>query len=1055
MGLTLRNLLLCAVFCSATAAWAQTASLSGFVMGASDTPEAGFTLEIENSATGEVFTTTTRNDGSFRFAGLPPGDYVLVTDVGQVDEVRFSTVGDQPVRVRIRSAVGGGETPNVSSEVESISLVPEHVREMFPQAVVDESVQADYINPSGDLYGGYNLTLLAEGIRPPLELEGMVGPGVGGRPTDANDFTVGGIDNNNRALPGPLLYLPDAATQEVTIEQNPAAPAASHVTGGHMNSIITGGSNDVHGSAYWYLQNRQLNARDPRLDVYELDDNPRFDQNRFGGAVTAPVIKNKVFATANLEFTPFGLAAFPNGRTLAPTAQSLQALRNNPRVSRQNLELLEENVNLIRGFGDPIVVDGVPVSTGLAENALDAHRNTWAGVGGLDFVAANRHRVSARYLQNEVESSTSGGALPAFSTPNDTQAILASVGYTMSGKTFVNELRLGYNRLDSSFNPGTFAFTGEDEGSLPFVSIQGLDLNLGARYPYREARFNTYQVSDNLTWSWGRHDFSFGGDGRKTISSQMGFPQFNGVYTYSSLERFLLDQTPDVAAQRAFGDPTLNANQWIVNGWVQDKIRLGSNLSLEAGLRYQWAELPEFARRQELNSGLDVDGVASFMRPSTDNWGFGPRVGIAYAPFSKLVFRAGGGMEYDTLYMASSLSRLLGPQSQLVTMSDPLSSARGFLSGGGIARPEDERAALGTFIPDQQLPYTIHWNAGVQGSFFTNMTASVRYIGNRSVNQPRFDTANPNGFVNADRNLPVYFDSPTQAQLDDLTLTIDDIRNVEASDVIAAGFTNPIYGLDPVGTSWYHAAIAEINRRMTRGFQMSARYTLSDLQIDGYGSPLDLGFGRDGHFNAPFNPDHRLTVSGVFDLDDIVRTKGVLAGVLANFSVMGTYTYMSDIEAPLTNALDTSLSGASAGIFENPNGRPGVSSGVTPLRNSAGRIVAYQAANPQARFVRGGFGSFSTGQSFYDLDQVQNFDVAAAKKFTIAERVTFEARAEAYNVFNNRQVTGVGVHGFLTPSPLMLSTPSQLIPGSANFGNLGSLYSANPRRLQLGLRATF
>jgi hypothetical protein len=1040
----------------ATALWAQTGSISGVVVGTADTPEANFELEIENSSTGEVFQATTRDDGSFQFAGLPPGDYVLLTDVGQRDEIRFSTTaGQQPVRVRIVSAVGGGTTPDVSTEVESISRSPEHVAEIFPQGEVDESVQADFINPSGDLYGGYNLTLLTEGLRPPLEFSPFVGPGVGGRDEQSNDFTVGGVDNNNRATPGPLLYLPDAATQEVTILQNPTAPTPSHVTGGHINAIITGGANDVHGSAYWYLQNRELNARDPRLDIFELEDNPRFDQNRFGGAVTAPIVKNKLFATANLEYIPFGFTAFPNGRTLAPTASSIQALRNDPRISQQNLDLLEDNVNLIRGFGDPIVVDGVPVSTGLADTAIDGHRNTWAGVGGLDFVAAHRHRLSARYMQNEIEASSSGGALPAFNTPNDTQSILASLGYTMTGTSFVNELRLGYNRLDSSFNPGTFAFAGEAEGSLPFVSIQGLDLNLGARYPYTDAKFNTYQISDNFTWTWGRHDFSFGGDARKTISSQLGFPQFNGVYTYSSLDRFLLDQTPDVMAQRAFGDPTLNANQWIVNGWVQDKMRLGSKVNLEAGLRYQWAELPEFARRQELNSGLDVDDLLTFDRPSTENWGFGPRVGIAYAPFSKLVVRAGGGVEYDTLYMASSMSRLLGPQSQLVTMSDPMSTTRGFLDAGGIERPADERAALGTFIGDQELPYTIHWNGGVQGSFFTNMTASVRYVGNRSVHQPRFGTLNANGFVNAERNLPVYFDSPAQSQLDDLSLTLNDIRDVQASDFVIEGFTNPVYGLQPIGTSWYHAAIAEINRRMTRGFQLGARYTLSDLQIDGYGNGLDLGITPDGHFNAPFNPDHRLTASAVFDLDDIVRTKGVLAGVLANFSVMGTYTYMSDIQAPLTNALDTSLSGAAAGVFQNPNGTVGVGSGVTPLRNTAGQIVAYRATNPNAQFVQGGFGSFSTGQSFFDFEQAHNFDVAAAKKFTIAERVTLEARGEAYNVFNNRQITGVGLHGFLSPNLLMMSTPSQLIPGSGNFGNLGSLFSSNPRRLQLGLRATF
>ena len=288
-------------------------------------------------------------------------------------------------------------------------------------------------------------------------------------------------------------------------------------------------------------------------------------------------------------------------------------------------------------------------------------------------------------------------------------------------------------------------------------------------------------------------------------------------------------------------------------------------------------------------------------------------------------------------------------------------------------------------------------------------------------------------------------------------MTLDDIRNVDATPLQAAGFVNPIFGIEPSGTSMYHAVVAEINQRMTRGLQFSARYTLSDLQIDSYGNPLDLGFPRPTDlFNAGFNPDHRLTLSGVFDLDQLAST-GVWADIVANFSVMGSYTYMSRISLPLVNALDTSLSGTgfSSGIFQNNAGLPGVGSGVTPVRNNAGDIVAYQAANPNAQFVRGGFGSYSTGQSSFGLGDLHNFDVAAAKKFTFVERVTLELRAEAYNLLNNRQTTGVGVHGFLPPSAGLLLTPSQLIPGSTNFGQTGSLFSANPRTLQLALRVTF
>lgn len=1035
-----------------SAGLAQSGVVSGVVYGAGDEPESDFLLQIDNVRSGERFETRTNENGEFRIGALQPGEYTIATDIGQTEPARFTVTSIQPVEIVIHSTSGGGPEADQSVEVMSVTLTPAQVSQSFPLGVIDESTQADYINPNGQLYGAYNLSLLVEGIRPPLAFSNIVGPGVAGRPGDANDYLISGIDNNDRTTPGPLLYIPDDATEEFTLHQNGFDPQSTHVSGGAFNSVLRSGANDVHGSGYWYFQNHQLNARDARLDDLELQDRPRFSQHRVGGTLGAPIINDRLFGTVNLEYTPLGLTRYAANRTLVPTAAGAQLLRNNSQVSQRNLALIGSTASSPTGT---VSVNGLDIPVGLVDAGSLGNRDTIAGSAGLDYVITSGDRVSARYVQNEVESSFSGVPVAGFNTPLDRQSILASVAYTHSGTSWwSNQFRLGYTRLDDGYNPDSFEFN--DGSDAPLIAIQGIDLNLGAQYPYRNSRFNTYHLNDNVTMMFGRHDLQVGVDARKIISSQSGFPQFAGTYTYSSLERFLLDQSPDVSAQRAFGDPTLNQNQLLFQGWIQDRYKLASNFTLEAGLRYQWVEVPEFARRQGLNSGLDVDDLASFFEPREDTDAFGPRVGIAYAPFQGIVFRAGAGMEFDTLYMSQQLASLLGPQSDLITMSDPLSTTRGFLNTGGIQRPTDARARLSAFIPDQDLPYTMHWNAGIQGSLWKGLTGSVRYIGNKSIHQPRFATANPNGFVNADRSLPVFFRNPSAAELNDLTLTLNDIRNVDPSAEAAAGFTNPIYGLDPVGTATYHAGIVEVNQRLIRGFQMGAQYTLSDLRVDGYGSPLDLGLVRNGRFNAASNPDHRLTVSGVIDVADMFRNPGILSKIVANFSIMAAYTYTSDIGLPLSNGLDTSLTGSSAGaaVFENPNGGFG-GSGVTPLRNSQGQIVAYRATDPDARFVQGGFGSFSTNRAVLDLDQLHNFDVAAAKKFTFVEDATFEFRVEAYNLLNTQQRTGYAVHGLATPIGLSGFTPSQLVPSSPNFGNLGSLFSSNPRTLQLALRLSF
>jgi hypothetical protein len=1041
-------------FLFASAGLAQSGVVSGVVYGAGDEPESDFLLQIDNVRSGERFETRTNDNGEFRIGALKPGEYAIATDIGQSEPLRFTVTSIQPVEIVIHSVAGGGPPVDQAVEVMSVTLTPAQVSQSFPAGVIDESTQADFINPNGQLYGAYNLSLLTEGIRPPLEFSNIVGPGVAGRPGDANDYSISGIDNNDRTTPGPLLYIPDDATEEFTLHQNGFDPQSTHVTGGAFNSVLRSGANAVHGSGYWYFQNHQLNARDARLDALELQDRPRFSQHRVGGTLGAPIIKDHLFGTVNLEYTPLGLTRYAPGRSLVPTAAGRQLLRNSSQISQRNLALIGSTANASTGT---VSVNGVDIPVGLVDAGSLGNRDTIAGSAGLDFVVTPGDRVSARYVQNEIDSSFSGVPVAGVSTPLDRQSILASVAYTHSGTAWwSNQFRLGYTRLDDGYNPNPFEF--DDGSDAPLVAIQGIDLNLGAQYPYRNARFNTYHANNNLTMMVGRHDVQVGVDARRIISSQSGFPQFAGAYTYSSLERFLLDQSPDVSAQRAFGDPTLNQNQWLFQGWIQDRYKLASTFTLEAGVRYQWAEVPEFARRQGLNSGLNVADVASFDEPREDTDAFGPRVGIAYSPFQNIVFRAGAGMEFDTLYMSQRLATLLGPQSDVITTSDPLSTTRGFLNGGGVQRPTDARARLSAFIPGQDLPYTIHWNAGVQGSLWKGLTGSVRYIGNKSIHQTRFATANDNGFVNADRSLPVFFRNPSAAELNDLTLTLNDVPNGDPSPEFAAGFTNPIFGLDPVGTATYHAGIVEVNQSLVRGFQMGAQYTLSDLRIDGYGSPLDLGLVGNGRFNAPFNPDHRLTVSGVIDVADMFQSPGIVAKVVANFSIMAAYTYTSDIGLPLSNGLDTGLTGSSAGaaIFENPSGGVG-GSGVTPLRNNQGQIVAYRATDPDARFVQGGIGSFSTNRGIMDLDQLHNFDVAAAKKFTFVEDATFEFRVEAYNLLNSQQRTGYAVHGLATPTSIGLPrlTPSQLVPSSPNFGNLGSLFSSNPRTLQLALRLTF
>src|SRR5581483_4239466 len=124
------------------------------------------------------------------------------------------------------------------------------------------------------------------------------------------------------------------------------------------------------------------------------------------------------------------------------------------------------------------------------------------------------------------------------------------------------------------------------------------------------------------------------------------------------------------------------------------------------------------------------------------------------------------------------------------------------------------------------------------------------------------------------------------------------------------------------------------------------------------------------------------------------------------------------------------------GVFVNPNGTAGVGSGVTPLYNTSGQLVAYQAMNPNARYVAGAAGTYSTSNPTVGFNPINNFDMMAVKAFGIRDKFRLELRGDAYNVFNHPQFTLSNPHDIGT---MNLGLVNLLNPASAGFANPSAL----------------
>ena len=167
--------------------------------------------------------------------------------------------------------------------------------------------------------GVLNLSLLNAGVASSGGLGAGSGPSVSGNRPRNNNFTVEGVDNNSLSVTGPLITIPNDAVDSFTVMQNDFSAEFGHSSGGQFNQTIKSGTNQFHGKAYEYFQNRNLNAMDSLAAQAGAPKIPRFDNNRFGGQIGGPIIKNKLFFFTNWEYNPVGYAPQPSS-ACAPTA---------------------------------------------------------------------------------------------------------------------------------------------------------------------------------------------------------------------------------------------------------------------------------------------------------------------------------------------------------------------------------------------------------------------------------------------------------------------------------------------------------------------------------------------------------------------------------------------------------------------------------------------------------------------------------------------------------------------------------------------------------------
>ncbi len=1070
------------------AAQAVSGDLTGSVLDSSGGSVMNATVTAENEATGIKATAQTNDQGTYRFTNLPVGSYTVTASASGFSTAKLKNVAlalNTVVTSNLTLQVGQTSTSvDVSSAGAAIDTTTAQVQTTF------SSKQVATLPTAARGTGIWNLSLIGAGVSSQGGVGQGVGPSIAGQRPDNNVFSLDGVPNNDRYSPGPLVYTSNESVAEVSLLQNQFSPEFGGGSGGIFNAIVKTGTNQLHGSAYEYFQNKNLNAVDSTLAVQGYKSNPRYDNNRLGATVGGPILKNKFFYFGNFEYNPIGQVAPPSSALLGPTAAGVAALNGIPGLSATNLGIFEKYVPVAPlADSKSTVVNGVTIPVGSISVVSPKYQNSYDAVVALDYNMSDKDQIRGRWVYNSHSAIDTGAQLPIFdvTTPNNNYLYSISEFHNF-GPTLQNEFRLSFSRNFNELGVPGFTYPGLD--AFPNITIDEFNsLNIGASGPSGSIQ-NVFQASDNVSKLIGKHDLKFGYNFVDVILSNYFIQRVRGDYYYFKLQDYLNDTSPTDFGERSAGPTSYPAGFLQHDAFFNDDYRILPNLTLNLGVRYEYVTMPIASRYQSFSAQASVPGLLNVARPyfSPNDWS--PRIGFAYSPGNNGVWSIRGGFSraFNPTYanLTSNAAPPFFQQTNDVNIDSPTAGflASGGLPGSAVPLPNTQAGqlgVLGSYTFGTKRPYGLTYTLGVQRLFKKDYTLEVRYTGTKGVhlwNQTRLNVVSR---VSPDNYIPTFINTPSAATFASLTKTLAQVQSYIApgatadlpfNNLAAYGSGTNITTYAPQAYSQYNGLALQMTKRFSSGFSFIAAYTWSHLIDDATATNFStyLTPRRAQDFQnltadksaSALDHRHRFTFTPIYQWTPFKNRNSFMRNVIGNWTISGTYTYETPEYATVQSGLDSNLNGDSAGdrSIINRAGNASLGTGVTAYTNtgavstSAATTVAYVANSANARYVVAGPGALANaGRNTFPLSPTDNIDFSVGKNYNVTERVRISFSAQFFNILNHPQFTGgylndVASNGYTTGR-------NDLIPGNSYFGRFDQFYSSNSRTGQLVLHLTF
>jgi hypothetical protein len=1071
------------VFAFSAVALAQsttTGSIGGVVTNPNKEVVTGATVTVKNIGTNREDTATTDDTGRFKVANLQPGNYaVTVNSSGFSPSTMENVVVEIGRETTLEVSLSVGPvtgTVDVSAEAPVINTTQQDFSTNINQTSINE------LPVNGRRWSNFAIltpTAVPDGNFGLISFRGISGL--------LNNSTVDGGDNNQaffseeRGRTRAGYSISQGAIREFQVNTSNFSAEYGRSAGGVINAVTKSGTNEFHGSGFFYDRNNKWGARNPNSFITRLVNGvsskealkPKDVRYQFGGTLGGPIVKDHLFFFFSYDEQRRnfpGVAVFSSANYLSTVQRSTLISRGltNAQIDA-GLQFINDQTGEVPRRGDQrLFLPKIDWQVNSANQFTATYnRLRWKSPAGVQ-TGATVTRDRAGFGDDFVEI----------------DSLNLRLASTLSNK-LINEFRFQWaDELNAQFAqtplPGQPTTA---NGFSPQITLTngitiGKATSLDRLALPDERRF---QFADTLTYTTGNHTFKYGTDINRVRDIDDNLFTGAGSYTYSNINDFLIDYTNFVNGgatrtagvgcftaslgrvagkcytsnyAQGFGQPrfTERTTDWAF--FAQDDWRLTPRVTLNLGLRWDYEAFPEPFL---VNPALPQTGN----RPADKN-NFGPRIGFAadLSGDGKTSLRGGYGIYYGRINGTIIINSLINTG---LSTGQAVSSVSAACPGTGVS----------TTCPTTASLLLGHPNAPI----FPNILSSAP-PGTAAVNYFRDGFQNPlihqgdiivereiarNTVVSASylfsygQHLTTFVDTNLSAPTTQGRVNIVDgpfagqtwvfpFYRAPASPATArpnGAFGNILEIRDSISTK-YHALVLQANRRLTHGLQFQSSYTLSRAQDNG-GSQSSATFTPG--FSALFDP---LNPSGDSGLSPFDRRHKFVASVVYNTNFNG----FSDTAKAILNGWTI------APIVNMYSGfrYTAVTNAFTPPSSGATNVSTASTFGPgQAGGINGSNGSLRFGltpNNAFHAPSIKYVDLRISRRFKVTEGSKIEFLAEGFNIFNRTQVTGVNNRIY----SLSASGGNVIATFDPTFGtpsDLSNGFFFRERQIQLAVRFEF